>query len=437
MMSLTREMSVPSGNPGPGGRGRELQTWKEIGEYLSVTPRTAQAWEQERGLPVHRLPGGRGRVIAYTGEIDEWKRTVPVPNGSAPSGGERWGRIGVGVGLAIGVVAALTWAYFSRPAPGGFRVDGSTLVALDKGGKDLWRYPIPNQYHYLQHRASQEPQILLTDLDGDGRSEVLVNVEANEPSPDRNALLICLSPSGSELWRFSPGRHVRSPLDEFPLPYRIPDFAVIRTSPEAKTRIIVSSHHLILYANQVALLDAMTGRIEREYWHSGALQRLVVHDADADGLPEIYLGGIHNASKQAVLVVLDPKTMDGASVEGNPDYQLAGFAPGKEIARVYFPVSCHTRKLGQYNAAVSLKPESGGIEVLVVDPIPNQDYVNHHYLLNEDMSLRKFIEGDNYLGIHNSLHLSGFLDHDLTEIEREAKRNLVAITPGQAAPSHP
>ncbi|MBE0658488.1 MAG: hypothetical protein IH602_12425 [Bryobacteraceae bacterium] len=428
-------MSVPSGNTGRGGGSRELHTWKEIGEYLSVTPRTAQAWEQERGLPVHRLPGGRGRVIAYTGEIDEWKRTVPVSNGAAPNGGKRWGRIGIGVGLAIGVVAALIWAYLPRSGPGGFRVDGSTLVALDKGGKDLWRYPIPNQYHYTQHRTSREPQILLTDLDSDGRSEVLVNVEANEPSPDRNALLICLSPSGSELWRFAPGRHVRSPVDEFPLPYRIPDFALIRTSPEAKPKIVVSSHHLILYANQVALLDAMTGRIERQYWHSGALQRLVVHDADADGRPEIYLGGIHNGSKQAVLVVLDPETMDGASVEGNPEYQLAGFAPGREIARVYFPASCHTRKLGQYNVAASLKPESGGIEVAVWDPVPGADHVVHHYLLNADLSLRRMIEGDNYLGIHNSLRLAGFIDHDLTEGERDAKRAIQVVRPGQAAPA--
>lgn len=429
-------MSVANGNAGPsGGSNRELHTWKEIADYLLVTPRTAQAWEQERGLPVHRLPGGRGRVIAFTAEIDEWKRTVPVSNGSAPNGGKRWGRIGVGAGLAIGVVAALTWAFWPRPAPAGFRIDGTTLVALEQSGKDLWRYAIPNQYHYALERKSQQPHIILADLDGDGRSEVLVNVEAHEPSPERNALLICLSPSGMVLWRFSPGGHVRSPVDEFPLPYRIPDFAVIRTSPAAKPRIVVSSHHLILYANQVALLDVLTGQVEREYWHSGALQRLLVHDANGDGRPEIYLGGIHNASKQAVLVVLDPETMGGASVEGNPDYQLAGLKPGTEVGRVYFPASCHTRKLGQYNQVGALRPQAGGVAVHVWDPIPGQDHVSHHYILSPSLSLWSMLEGDNVRGIHNGLHLQGLIDHDLTEGEREAKKAIVVVGPGQAAPA--
>ena len=53
----------------------ELSSWKEIAAYLGVGLRTAQIWEQERALPVHRLPGGRGRVIATVAELDAWKRS--------------------------------------------------------------------------------------------------------------------------------------------------------------------------------------------------------------------------------------------------------------------------------------------------------------------------------------------------------------------------
>src|SRR5689334_4174929 len=42
----------------------ELTSWKEIASYLGVNLRTAQKWEEERNLPVRRLPGGRGRVAA-------------------------------------------------------------------------------------------------------------------------------------------------------------------------------------------------------------------------------------------------------------------------------------------------------------------------------------------------------------------------------------
>jgi hypothetical protein len=39
----------------------ELGSWKEIADYLKINVRTAQKWEQERGLPVGRLQGTKGR----------------------------------------------------------------------------------------------------------------------------------------------------------------------------------------------------------------------------------------------------------------------------------------------------------------------------------------------------------------------------------------
>src|SRR5215471_16822987 len=53
-------------------RGR-LDSWKEIADYLKRDTRTAIRWEQERGMPVHRVPGGkRQAVFAFTDEIDAW-----------------------------------------------------------------------------------------------------------------------------------------------------------------------------------------------------------------------------------------------------------------------------------------------------------------------------------------------------------------------------
>jgi TolB-like protein/Flp pilus assembly protein TadD len=50
-----------------------LDSWKEIAGYLHREVRTVIRWEKERGLPVHRLPGGKQHgVFAYTTEIDAW-----------------------------------------------------------------------------------------------------------------------------------------------------------------------------------------------------------------------------------------------------------------------------------------------------------------------------------------------------------------------------
>src|SRR5271169_4754048 len=50
-----------------------LNSWKEIAGYLGRDLRTVQRWEREKGLPVHRVPGGkRQAVFAFQGEIDCW-----------------------------------------------------------------------------------------------------------------------------------------------------------------------------------------------------------------------------------------------------------------------------------------------------------------------------------------------------------------------------
>jgi excisionase family DNA binding protein len=62
----------------PAMEDKELASWKEIAEYLGVSVRTAQKWEQKRNLPIHRLPGKRSTVIAFASELDSWKRSLPV-----------------------------------------------------------------------------------------------------------------------------------------------------------------------------------------------------------------------------------------------------------------------------------------------------------------------------------------------------------------------
>src|SRR5271154_2924586 len=52
---------------------RALVSWKEIAAFLNRSERTVKRWERERGLPVHRVPGGeRGSVFAYPGELGDW-----------------------------------------------------------------------------------------------------------------------------------------------------------------------------------------------------------------------------------------------------------------------------------------------------------------------------------------------------------------------------
>lgn len=50
-----------------------LDSWKAIAVYLGRDLRTVRRWEREKGLPVHRVPGGERRsVFAYPDEINKW-----------------------------------------------------------------------------------------------------------------------------------------------------------------------------------------------------------------------------------------------------------------------------------------------------------------------------------------------------------------------------
>lgn len=55
---------------------RRLDSWKEIAAFFGRDERTVKRWEKERGLPVHRVPGGgRGTVFAFSEELTNWLRS--------------------------------------------------------------------------------------------------------------------------------------------------------------------------------------------------------------------------------------------------------------------------------------------------------------------------------------------------------------------------
>jgi TolB-like protein len=55
---------------------RRLGSWKEIAAFFECDERTLRRWEKERGLPIHRAPGGAGgKVFAYTLELSTWLET--------------------------------------------------------------------------------------------------------------------------------------------------------------------------------------------------------------------------------------------------------------------------------------------------------------------------------------------------------------------------
>jgi tetratricopeptide (TPR) repeat protein len=103
-------------NASNGSRHR-LDSWKEIAAYLGKGERTAKRWEAERGLPVHRVPGGRGSVYAFASELEGWLKSEGGGDGASVDGG--------GSGKEAGDESS-----------------GTPDKELEAGGGGFWRIPV-------------------------------------------------------------------------------------------------------------------------------------------------------------------------------------------------------------------------------------------------------------------------------------------------------
>src|SRR5215510_5841232 len=85
-----------------------LNSWQDVASYLGVSVRTAQKWEKTLGLPIRRMPGPRGRIVADPAELDRWKFQAAVPSAKLTEIASRSkARLLIFVALAAGMATLL------------------------------------------------------------------------------------------------------------------------------------------------------------------------------------------------------------------------------------------------------------------------------------------------------------------------------------------
>jgi Tol biopolymer transport system component len=143
------ESQAEGSRASPNGDSRDdrLDSWKQIAEYLGRAVTTAQRWEQEEGLPVHRHPHAKKQsIFAFKRELDAWRiaraqsPSVRLETDSGPAGSpiapvgdppvdRRW-RFGLAAAvLAVAVLGAVWTVGRSR--------------SNDSGGADISIAPRP------------------------------------------------------------------------------------------------------------------------------------------------------------------------------------------------------------------------------------------------------------------------------------------------------
>jgi hypothetical protein len=260
-------------------------------------------------------------------------------------------------------------------------------------------------------------------MDADGRLEVLYAYEPSTKDKD-GGILFCFSDRGREKWRFVPGKAVSSRLTEFRPTYQVALLMPLAAGRDRARRIVVVSFHTSRYPTQIVLLSH-EGALLGEYWHSGQCGGLDLADLDGDGRQEILLGCISNGYHTASLLVLDPYNLGGTSEEENQDYQLLGFGPGREKARVLFPRTCINRKFSEYGVPDPPAVRDDSIQVVVNERGAGPGAIACvFYHLNRRLELTNAFANDSFRNLHRDLEAAGQLDHKLTDKEVAELRKL-------------
>jgi len=177
---------------------------------------------------------------------------------------------------------------------------------------------------------------------------------------------------------------------------------------------VVTSHHKLYYPAQVAVLDASSGNLLREYFHPGHLNAITT--GVYQGREVVFLGGTNNAHHSATLVVLDPDRMDGAAVEkGVPIFE--GFKPGVEEARLLFSRSCLNAS-EPYNMVARIV---SGEKELVVDlhenlSPPEQPSILYHF--GPELELKDVSVSDVFRRQHDKLSNHPFTAAELIPLRK-------------------
>jgi hypothetical protein len=369
---VTLESQSSSAAPRPAnGDGTRLDSWKQIAAYLDRDIRTVQRWAQNKGLPVHRVTGGRGQsVFAFSGELDVWLRNpeADLKDDGAPAS-PRPRRVTAPVAVAVvgglAVVAFVVFAFSTRTgAPRSVRVSGRNVVALDANGRTVW--------------TRQDEQILtvptswMGEPDTPAGAAVVISGEVDSAAQSIG-VLAGYSRTGTRLWRVTAQDTFRFTAGRYGPSWGTLPFLTYRV--DGLTRIAWPVHHHTWWPSVLLVFDS-SGRVVDRFVNAGWIMRI------ATSKDEKYLlaTGVSQEFNGVMFAVLDARHPGGSSpTAGDSPFACLDCPAGRPLR--YFVVP--NPELAAYGDRNPLNPrinvfDSGAIELRVPaapDALPGAEII--------------------------------------------------------------
>ena len=441
-------------------QGTRLDSWKAIAEYLDRNVRTVTRWADERGMPIHHVPGKkRGAVFAFTIEIDAWlveqkerddSRSSGIRSGAGTSAelsslgtaeeAERtavpdnfqessrgWGAIFLRAlqrRIAVPVVlVAMGAAAISTVLPPVNR-RGPELVSLEYGadtvegksadGHTMWvhRYPQQLAEDYLK---TQRPPSRVLDFFGDGGREAATIVPLRTgPNPTNpfQPQVDFFTSAGKVLWSYLPQRGFRFGEHDLKGPWHLQDLLVTEESGQ-QTLWVVATHHL--WGNSfVVQLDPRTGKDTLRFVNTGSIRRL----SEVKAAQGTYLlaGGFNNEWDSGSLAITKEDRPFAASPQtpGSRHY-CDSCRPGVTDYYFVFPRSEINRTAGAYEDSVREISVAGeGLEISKLEALTDGRELTIYLLRREPpFSVISLRYNSDYDRLHRAWSVEGKLNHSL------------------------
>ena len=189
------------------------------------------------------------------------------------------------------------------------------FVAFNKYGKSIWKSDLLNaEDKQLAHSwITRDRRILVNDIDGDGKNEILYLREDFE-KPILSRTLFCCAGDGKLKWKFIvPKRENNYGDDECSDKTIIDGMNIFYNKTTKRKEIILSSHVCELFPEYLIRIDN-EGKQISEMYHPGHVNYVKIIDIDNDGNYEIVAGGVNNDfEKHAFIAVIDPNNLSGSS----------------------------------------------------------------------------------------------------------------------------
>lgn len=436
--------------------GSRLDSWKVIAEYLGRNVRTVTRWADGRGLPIHRVPGGkRGAIFAFTAEIDAWlmqqkaTESEPVTDGhreaheesgvahpgksqeSLRGGVLRWRllfdwRVALPVVLVLLAGAGISIAL--RPASShasevfSIHYGADTLEARGAEGNTLWVQKYPKLISKTGFRVGPgEPGELdrsrIADFFGDGKGEVAAIVLL-QSGPNPNDIvqpeLDFFANTGKLLWRYLPQKTFQFGDYELGAPWYLTDLFV-SANGNGRSLWAVASHHT--WGNTfVVQLDPATGRDTLRFVNTGELRSL--NEVKTSTGTYLLAAGFNNEWDTGSLAIINEDRAFAASPQTHGTrHECVSCPPGSPDYYFVFPRSEINRISGLPLDPVSdIRVNEDGILVRKYEHL-NGGEENTAYLLRSEppFSLLSVRYDSDYDILHRAWSSQGKIAHSLEE----------------------